>query len=134
VLYDQVGKSARVRVQNPIRLDDESEPLPDLSVVHRQSYGADLPAAADTLLLIEVSDTTLLYDRDVKLPIYARAGIREVWIVSLPELLIWRYTQPSGDTYQSAERFTARDRIRTPLLPDLDIEVAVSNVLPAQDD
>jgi Uma2 family endonuclease len=133
-LYDQIGKSARVRIQNPIRLDDDTEPLPDLSVVDWGSYGSDLPSFGDTLLLIEVSDTTLLYERDVKLPIYARAGIREVWIVSLPERSIWRYTEPSGGTYQSAERFTVRHHVRTRLRPELDIAITVSDVLPARDE
>src|SRR5258707_5686068 len=78
-----VGKAAIVSVQNPVELNSYTEPQPDLSLLCLRDdyYRSALPQAADVLLLIEVSDTTLAYDRQEKLPRYARAGVPEVWIV-----------------------------------------------------
>jgi Uma2 family endonuclease len=76
---------AIVRVQNPNRLDQYSEPQPDISLLKPRTdyYESGHPEPADIYLVIEVSDTPLAFDRDVKLPMYAIAGIREVWIVDL---------------------------------------------------
>jgi Uma2 family endonuclease len=73
----------------------------------------------DVMLLIEVSDTTLAYDRGVKLPLYARAGIREVWIVDLPGETIERYTDPSGEGYRRADRLRRGQRLESISLPGL---------------
>jgi Uma2 family endonuclease len=83
LLVMHVGDDAIVSVQNPVRLNEYNEPQPDLTVIRPRDYLESLPKPEDVLLLIEVSDTTLAYDRGVKLPLYARAGIREVWIVDL---------------------------------------------------
>ena len=83
MLVRGVGDEAIVSVQNPVRLDEHSEPQPDLTVLRMRDYRESLPVPEDVLLLIEVSDPTLAYDRGVKLPLYARSGIREVWIVDL---------------------------------------------------
>jgi Uma2 family endonuclease len=75
-----------VSVQNPVRMGDQSEPEPDIAILRVRPDGYRSPplqSAADVLLIIEVSDTSLRYDRDVKLPLYARHGIPEVWIVDL---------------------------------------------------
>jgi hypothetical protein len=73
-----VGDEAIVSVQNPVRLDEYSESQPDLAVIRPRDYRESLPIPEDVLLLIGVSDTTLAYDRGVKLPMYARKGMREV--------------------------------------------------------
>jgi Uma2 family endonuclease len=109
MLVRGVGDDAIVSVQNPARLDEHSEPQPDLTVLRVRDYRESLPMPEDVLLLIEVSDTTLAYDRNVKLPLYARAGIREVWIVNLPGETIERHTGPSGDGYRHAERVRRRE-------------------------
>ena len=77
-LVRSVGDEAIVSVQNPVRLDEYGEPQPDLAVIRPRDYRESLPMPEDVLLLIEVSDTTLAYDRGVKLPMYARKGMREV--------------------------------------------------------
>lgn len=76
---------AVVSPQNPVRLSNYTEPQPDLAVLAWRSdyYASKTPAAGDALLVLEVSDTTLRYDRDVKLPLYAKAGVPEVWIENL---------------------------------------------------
>lgn len=75
-----VGERAIVRVQSPIRLGDDSEVEPDIAVVLRRAdyYEGAHPGARDVLLLVEISDSTLLYDRDVKARLYARHGMPEL--------------------------------------------------------
>jgi len=94
-----------------VRPDEYSEPHPDLTVLRVRDYRLALPGPEGVLLLIEVSDTTLTYDRGVKLPLYARAGIREVWIVDLSGEVIERHTGPSGYSYRHTERARGEDRI-----------------------
>jgi Uma2 family endonuclease len=88
---------AHVRQQNPVHLSDRSEPQPDLALVKRPSsrYLSCHPTAADIFLLIEVSDSTLNYDHEIKIPLYAKAAIPEVWIVNLESEMIEVYRQPN---------------------------------------
>jgi Uma2 family endonuclease len=104
LLVTNVGDEAIVSVQNPVRLNEYTEPQPDLTVIRPRDYSLSLPGPEDVLLLIEVSDTTLAYDRGIKLPIYARAGIREVWIVDLAGETTGRHTDPSGEGYRRVEQ------------------------------
>lgn len=96
-------REAIVWVQNPIRLSDYSEPEPDVTVLKPREdfYSKSLPTPADVLLLVEVSETTLDYDRKRKLPLYARAGVPEVWIVNLAEGRVETFADPSGDAYRT---------------------------------
>ena len=123
MLVRSVGDEAIVSVQNPVRLNEHTEPQPDLTVIRERDYRESLPIPEDVLLLIEVSDTTLRYDRGVKLPLYARAGIREVWIVDLSGETIERHTDPSGHSYRRTERAQRGDRIACSTLPDLTLTV-----------
>jgi Uma2 family endonuclease len=123
LLVREAGDAAIVSVQNPVRLDEYTEPQPDLTVLRVRDYRESLPTPEDVLLLIEVSDTTLAYDRGVKLPLYARAGIREVWIVDLPGEVIERHTDPSVDGYRSSERARRREEIKSAALPELAFRV-----------
>src|SRR5665213_3138786 len=83
-------------VQDPVRLDDHSEPQPDLMLLKPSAdyYRKRHPQPEDVFLLVEISDTSLEKDQKVKLPAYARAGIAEVWIVNLNEQTIEVYRQP----------------------------------------
>jgi Uma2 family endonuclease len=91
-----------VWVQNPIRLGDHSEPEPDIAVLKPREdfYAGSLPTAADVLLVIEVSDSTLEYDRRIKVPLYARSGVPELWIVNLTDERIETYADAAGDAYR----------------------------------
>jgi len=93
---------AIVWVQNPVLIDEYSEPLPDVTLLKRREdfYAKGHPKASDVLLLIEVADTSVEYDRSIKLPLYARAGIAEVWLVNLPQETIEIYRQPLDKTYR----------------------------------
>jgi Uma2 family endonuclease len=95
------GERAIVRIQGPVRLGDLSEPEPDLSLLRpRPDYYREVaPGAADVLLIVEVSDSTQRYDRRVKVPLYARHGVPEVWVIDLENRLVHFHRGPSGESY-----------------------------------
>jgi len=100
LLAKLAGEAVLVSVQNPIVAGERSVPQPDLALLRPRadSYTKSHPRPADVLLVIEVSDTTLAYDLGTKLPLYARAGIREAWVVDLAgrEVRVFRDPAPSG--------------------------------------
>ncbi len=121
-----LGARAIVSVQNPILLNDFSEPQPDIALVKPRDdfYAQALPTAADVLLIIEVADTSVDYDRDIKLPAYARSGIPEVWLFDLPAETVGAHTELLNGSYRTVRSYRRSDSI-TPLhFPDLSIEVA----------
>jgi len=83
MLVKQVPRKYLVRIQNPIQLGEFGEPEPDVAIVKKHNYRLQHPQASDILMLIEVAETSLEYDRATKLPFYARYGIPEVWIIDL---------------------------------------------------
>ena len=98
----RLARRATVRVQSPIALDGRSEPQPDVTVLRPREdyYAPQHPGPADILLVIEVVDTSGEYDRGTKLPLYARAGIREVWIVDVVHYTIEVYRRHALRTYR----------------------------------
>jgi Uma2 family endonuclease len=119
LLVISVGNEAVVSVQNPVRLNEHTEPQPDLAVIRPRDYSESLPEPADVLLLIEVSDTTLAYDRGVKLSLYAQADIEEVWIVNLPADTIECYTDPAANGFRRVESKRRGQTLQSRALPDL---------------
>jgi Uma2 family endonuclease len=112
-------------VQCPLRLDRRNEPQPDLMLLRPRPdfYESSHPTAADVLLLVEVADSSLAYDRGPKLALYARHGVPEVWIVDLVGRAVEVCRQPSREGY--AERRQVTEGMATPtLVPVLDIDVA----------
>jgi Uma2 family endonuclease len=107
-----------VSVQNPIALSEHGEPQPDL-VIHEEPPPGCLPAPEDILLLVEVSNPTLPYDRNVKLPRYARAGIPEVWIVDLQGEALERYNDRRQDGYRRTEKARTGEELASEVLPGL---------------
>ncbi len=124
ILVHQVGDEFLIDVQNPVRLDENNEPEPDLAVIRTRDYRDSLPGPEDVLFLIEVSDTTLSYDRNVKLPLYARSGIPEVWIVDLMSELVERHTGPSGEIYRHLERARRGETLASAALPELTFDAS----------
>ena len=115
-----------VSAQNPLLLDDHSEPEPDLMLLKpvADDYTSRHPGPADVLLLIEVSDTTLDYDRKEKLPAYGRAGIPELWILNLNDRTIEIYGAPHFTGYGSARILRAGETAAPLAFPDAALEVA----------
>jgi len=102
LFVQRAGDKGIVRIQGPIELDDFSEPQPDLSLLRMRSdyYSHSHPRPADVLLVVEVSDSTLDYDRSVKIPLYARAGVAEAWVANLSGDSIEVYSDPANGSYQ----------------------------------
>lgn len=122
-LTRHAGSTAIVRVQSPIQLDDYSEPQPDLVLlgVRDDFYMYSHPTPADVLLLIEVADSSTMYDRTTKLPLYARSAVPEVWLVSVPDERIERYTQPLNGIYQVIQIVQRGQDVVSTALPNLTI-------------
>ena len=107
LLHRLFGGTLIVSVQDPVRLNDFSEPQPDVALLRRREdfYRGAHPTAADVLLAVEVADTTVITDRSVKVPLYARSGVPEVWLVNIPGGQLEIYSEPSGDSYLRSEVF-----------------------------
>jgi len=110
-----VGIKAIVSVQDPIHLNEHSEPQPDIALLHYRDdfYRQAHPRPEDIILLVEVSDTTLRYDREVKLPLYARHAIPEVWIVDLEHQRLEVFRRPEAGVYLEIVR-PSRDETIAP--------------------
>jgi Uma2 family endonuclease len=105
-----------VSVQNPIILDDFSEPQPDLTILAARSdfYSSAHPRPPDVLLAIEVSDSRVSYDRSVKLGLYARKHLRELWLIDIPGGALDVYRRPTTSGYREHQRLV-RGRSIAPL-------------------
>lgn len=120
-----VGDGALVRTQNPLRLADDSEPQPDLMLLRPAAdrYRSAHPRPADVLLLIEVADTTLRFDRETKLPLYARHGVTEVWILDLDAERLEVYREAAAGGYRRKLERQGVESIAPLALPTVTLEV-----------
>jgi Uma2 family endonuclease len=125
LLVREVGDSGVVGVQDPVLLPEDTEPVPGVTVLRprKDFYAEAHPTPEDVLLLIEISETSLEYDREIKLPLYARAGIPEVWIVDLACGGILTYSRPESGSYEEASLARPGDRISPRVLPELVVSV-----------
>ena len=116
--------AALVNVQSPLRLDRYNEPEPDLMILRARAggYRASHPSAADVLLLVEVSETSLAYDRSVKLALNAKFGVPEVWIIDLTGSAVEVYREPKEGAYASHERL-ANGSLAPALVPGVTIDM-----------
>lgn len=107
--------------QNPISLSAHSEPQPDLALLASRDdyYRAALPTSEDVFLLVEVADTTLDYDKTTKVPLYARSGIPEVWLVNLRDQVVEVFREPTAQGYARVTRIERDQRIASLAFPDL---------------
>jgi Uma2 family endonuclease len=114
-----------VSVQNPVELGPRSEPQPDVVLLRWQAdyYESGHPQATDVYLVIEVSDSTVDYDRDVKAPLYAKSGIAEYWLVNLTTDAIEVFRQPTVNGYQSVVVKVRGDSIVLSTLTNLTLSV-----------
>lgn len=135
-LYELIGKQAEIRIQEPITLLD-SEPEPDVVIARLKAdnYLAAHPTAQDIILIIEIADSTLKYDREVKLPLYAEARINNYWIFNLVDRRLEVYSQPFSDThnkfdYKTKNIFLPEEEIALPNFDNVNLELA--SVFPQQ--
>lgn len=121
----QLGEKTIVSSQNPIQLGDHSQPQPDIALLKPidNFYADRLPTAADILLLIEVADSSLIYDQTVKIPLYAQHNIHEFWLVNLNQRQLERCTNPLNNTYQNKTIFHADQSISPLFFSELTINL-----------
>lgn len=125
-LVEAVRRSAVVAVQNPVDLEKHTEVQPDVAVLRMRAdlYGISHPRPKDVLLIIEVADTTVRYDLDVKLPLYARAGVPEVWIVDLEVGVLRLFRDPAGGDYREKQELGGVGAVAIPDLPSATIDLS----------
>ncbi len=128
LMYQLLSNRVTISVQDPITIEDHSEPEPDIALLtfSEDFYAERHPGPEDVLLLIEVADSTLAKDQRLKLPLYAEAGIVEYWIVNLVDHKLEVYTNPEDNTYTSTSIYSPGDQIT---LKNLDITIAVKELL-----
>ena len=120
-LVPLVAGRARVRVQQPFALSDNSEPEPDLAIVPLEDYSEHHPTSA--LLIIEIAESSLDYDRETKAPLYAAAGIPEYWIVDVAARAIEVHDEPSEGIYSRLQRKDLESELSVSALPDVTVLV-----------
>jgi Uma2 family endonuclease len=126
LLSQAIGGRAIVSVQDPIRLGTRTEPQPDLALLKPRAdfYAGTPPAAADTLLVIEVADTTAAYDRQIKAPLYARHGVPELWIVDLEMEVVRFFRAPQGERYADVTATETPEPTPIAALPGIFVDLA----------
>lgn len=131
ILVRAAGARAVVSIQQPLRLSDLSEPRPDVAVLHWRDdfYRERHPGPADVLLVIEVARSSLRFDRGVKLPLYARHSVPEVWIVDLEAGRIEVHRLPGPDGYAESSSRSGSDRLP---VPGLDLEIEAGEIVPGR--
>ena len=125
VLAAKLQGQSVVAIQNPIQLDDYNEPQPDVSVLRFRDdyYGNQHPTPVDVLLVIEVADSSLSYDRDEKMPLYGRAGIPEAWLVDVQSGTITVFTEPQASGYGQQRMMSRGDEIVSVSVEGLRLQV-----------
>jgi Uma2 family endonuclease len=121
-----VGDHALVSAQDPVHLDEHSEPQPDVAVLRFRPdfYAQAHPRPEEVLLLVEVAETSTEFDRQVKVPLYAQAGISEVWLVDLAGECLTVYVKPSARVYEQVQRFERGETVSPQALPELKLNVS----------
>ncbi len=125
LLHDLDKRKVMVRIQNPIRLDNFSEPVPDVAILkpRRDYYSARHPIPSDVLVIIEVANTSVVADRHIKIPLYARSLIPEVWLVNLPKKVIETYFNPGEGSYRNSRKYKRGETVVAHSVPGLKFEV-----------
>ncbi|MFM6016503.1 MAG: Uma2 family endonuclease [Dolichospermum sp.] len=125
VFSELLGKKFIVAVQNPITLNNLSEPQPDIALLKPRAdfYESGHPQPKDIFLLIEVADSSLQYDRDVKIPLYASNGIAEVWLVDIYEQVIIVYRYPTQDGYSEVQTLSRGEKLSIQAFPEINLVV-----------
>lgn len=116
LLHEKVSDEVRVSVQNPLRLGDRSEPEPDIALLEQRAddYLEALPCAEDALLVVEVADTSLEFDRETKIPLYAAHGVPVVWLVNLREEAVEVFENPRDGEYGTRRELGGDERLDLP--------------------
>lgn len=122
----ELRDAAVIWPQNPVRLGEDSEPEPDLALLRPRAdfYASGHPGPEDVLLLVEVADSSADPDRRVKVPLYARSGIQEVWLVDLEQETVTIYRDPAPDGYRTAQVVRRGDELAPAAFPHVTLKAA----------
>ncbi|MBP0018468.1 MAG: Uma2 family endonuclease [Cyanobacteria bacterium SBLK] len=122
---DKFAKQVLLRVQSPIELNNLSQPQPDLALLRRREdyYESGHPQPHDIFLLVEVADTTIDSDREIKIPLYGKNGILETWLIDINAQCLEVYRDPSSQGYQSTQKLRRGQSIASLIFPTIAIEV-----------
>ncbi len=125
LFFLSLAKTVTVGIQDPVRLNDNSEPEPDISLLQRRPdfYETQQPQPENIFLVVEVSDTTIKYDREVKIPLYAENNIVEVWLVNLTEKCLEVYRQPTANGYEIFHSFQSGETVKIQAFPHVTFTV-----------
>jgi len=125
VLERTAGDETQVSVQNPIHIDEFNEPEPDIALLQPRAdfYAASHPTSQEVLLLVEVSDSTIEYDREIKKTLYAQAEILEFWLVNLQDNTVECYSQPKNGNYRLARILEIGETIKSNSVENLVLQV-----------
>ena len=117
----KLGDRTIIWTQNPILLSNYLQPQPDLAILKWRDdfYAEALPTPNDILLIIEVADSTIAYDRDVKSPLYAANGIPEMWLFDVNKRVVEGYSQQSASGYKRTQRYEQNETLAMMALPDI---------------
>jgi Uma2 family endonuclease len=121
----QIADKAIISVQDPIQLTDYTEPQPDIAVLRPREdfYAQALPMPTDVLLVVEVAETSLAYDREEKIPRYAQALIPEVWLIDVGRETLTQYTHPDGTRYHGEQTLSRGQHLVSPTVTVLQLAV-----------
>ncbi|NJL67880.1 MAG: Uma2 family endonuclease [Oscillatoriales cyanobacterium RU_3_3] len=130
LFQDLFDNLAWVRVQDPIALDDSSEPEPDIAlvIIDPFDYATHHPTPSEIYLIIEVADSSLAYDREVKAQIYARSGIADYWVLNVCDRQLHVFREPTADGYQSEVVMGENESISPLQFPA--VNIAIQEMLP----
>lgn len=125
-LSRRLGGQAIIAIQNPLAINEYSEPEPDVSLLklRQDFYRAAHPGPQDVLLVVEVADTSLVSDLNAKIPLYAAADVAEAWLVNLNEGTLTVFTKPEGAVYQSSKVFKGGETVPVPGFHDMSIPLS----------
>jgi Uma2 family endonuclease len=125
VFSDLERKRAIIGAQDPIQLTERTEPQPDVVLLQPRAdyYATAHPVPSEVLLLVEVSDSTIDFDRDVKVPNYARSGIQEVWLWDLDANCLEVYRDPTANGYTSIQKIERGEMVSPLAFPDFEVSV-----------
>jgi Uma2 family endonuclease len=123
ILIEAVSGRAELACQLPVRLSDFSEPVPDFSIV-RLDAALGVPSGHETLLAIEIADSSLGYDARIKAPLYARHGVLEYWVIDLVQQRLLRFADARDGAWQTTQALARPGHVPLPGLPGIEIDLA----------
>jgi Uma2 family endonuclease len=126
IFHRKLSDRVLVSIQNPIQLNNNSEPQPDVALLKSRAdfYETKTPEVNDIFAIVEVADTTIIYDRNIKIPLYAEHGIAEAWLVDVNDRSLTIYRQPTPTGYQITKTLTREESLSLLAFPEVTINVS----------